>query len=340
MSPPKDHRFRRRVTAWDVARAAGVNQSVVSRAFNAGSRVAPETRERLLAIAKELGYAPNALARGLLTGRTRLIGITTVQINSEISSRLLQNLGLGLLSVDLHPLLLPLSPQGVLADEIHRLFTFDVDALVLVSAAISPALVEACTAWGRPVILLNRVAPGHRLHSIRTDDYGGGRLAAQHLLERGAQSLAFVSGPANATNVQARRDGFFAAAEAAGQPPPRIVAGDFAYPSGVVAGRTLLGGPGRPDAVFCANDVMALGLMDVARELGIRIPGDLQVVGFDDITAASFAGYSLTTLRHDLDIVAAETVALLADLQRDGEASLVDRVVSARLIDRRSTHDL
>ncbi len=339
MSKLKNHRFRRRVTAWDVARAAGVNQSVVSRAFNPASKVAPETRKRLLALAEELGYAPNALARGLLTGRTRLVGITTVQINSDIASSLLQKLGRGLLAADLCPLLLPLREDGSLADEIGRLFSFDVDALILVSANLTPALVKTCTVWGRPVILLNRVAPGGGMHSVRTDDGGGGQDAARLLIGRGARRAAFVSGPEDATTSTARRDGFLRGFAAANRPPPQIVAGDFTYDSGVAAGRVMLGQRrDRPDAVFCANDMMALGVVDAAREMGLCIPDQVQIVGFDDIPAARFKGYELTTFRHDLDTVARDTVALLAALGRDGAAGTVDRIVPAALVERRSTH--
>ena len=341
MNASKDHRFRRRVTAWDVARAAGVNQSVVSRAFNAGSGVAPETRERLLAIAKQLGYAPNALARGLLTGRTRLVGITTVQINSDIASDLLQKLGRGLLAVNLHPLLLPLREAGSLADEIPRLFTFDVDALILVSASVTPALVEMCTAWGRPVILLNRVAPGGELHSVRTDDAAGGREAARHVIGRGARKPAFVSGPAEATTSAARQHGFMAGFAEAGRPAPRVVAGDFTYDSGLAAGRALLTRRSGIDAVFCANDMMALGVMDAARALGLGIPDALQVIGFDDIPAAGFRSYQLTTFHHDLNAVAAETVSLLDRLDGDGAVpNTVDRALPATLVVRGSTRPL
>ena len=190
MSASNDHRLRRRVTAWDVARAAGVNQSVVSRAFNSEASVAPETRSRLLAIAKDLGYVPNSLARGLLTGRTQLVGVTMVQINSDVASSLLQKLGTELLAADLLPLLLPLNDIDRFDEEIRRLVGFDVDALVLVSAPTSAALTETCVAWGKPVILINRVAPDHRLHSVRTDDRGGGHAAARHLVERGARGTA------------------------------------------------------------------------------------------------------------------------------------------------------
>lgn len=338
MSQSNDHRFRRRVTAWDVARAAGVNQSVVSRAFNKDASVAPETRKRLLAIAKDLGYAPNALARGLLTGRTRLIGITTVQINSDIASTLLQKLGTGLLAADLYPLLLPLGSAGGFDDEVHRLFSFDVDALILVSAPVSAALVETCAAWGRPVLLLNRVAPDRRLHSIRTDDDGGGRAAAAHLVACGARRLAHVSGPTDATTSTARRDGFLAGIAEAGLPAPRVVTGDFTYASGLTAGRALLGRRPRVDGVFCANDMMALGVMDAARAKGLSVPDDLQVVGFDDIPAAGLRAYELTTFRHDLDAVATEAVALLKALGRRGEAvAVVDRAVPATLVARGST---
>lgn len=337
MDAPRDHRFRRRVTAWDVARAAGVNQSVVSRAFDPKAKVAPETRQRLLALAKELGYAPNALARGLLTGRTRLVGITTVQINLEISSQLLQKLGRLLLSENLHPLLLPLGEGQDLTTEVHRLFNYDIDALVLVSASISPALLETCTSWGRPVILVNRFAPENRLHSVRTDDLAGGIDAARHLAATGARTLAFLSGPSDATSSTERGRGFQIGLEQLGIKPPRTLAGDFTYASGLKVGTALFAKRTRPDAIFCANDMMALGLMDAAREAGVRIPDDIQVVGFDDVLTASLKPYELTTLRHDLDAIARQVVRTLALLEDDRESLIVDQCFPARLIKRRST---
>ena len=314
---------------------------MVSRAFNNEASVAPETRKRLLTIAKQLGYAPNALARGLLTGQTRLIGITMVQINSDVGSSLLQKLGRGLLAVDLFPLLLPVNEIASLDQEIPRLFSFDVDALVLVSAPISNALTQTCTAWGRPVILLNRIAPDRRLHSVRTDDHLGGSEAAKVLVQRGARKFAFVAGPENATSSTDRGKGFLAGIVEAGLPAPRVVKGDFSYASGLAAGRSLLARRSRADAIFCASDMMALGVLDVARELGVRVPDDLQVVGFDGIPAGGFKGYELTTFHHNLDAVARETVALLKMLVLGGDAvHTEDRAIPADFISRASTRPL
>ena len=341
MARSNDHRFRRRVTAWDVARAAGVNQSVVSRAFNNEASVAPETRKRLLSIAKQLGYAPNALARGLLTGQTRLIGITMVQINSDVGSSLLQKLGTGLLSLDLYPLLMPVMDVASLEQEIPRLFSFDVNALVLVSAPVSTSLMETCAAWGRPVILLNRVAPHRRLHSIRTDDHLGGREAAKPLVQRGARKTAFVTGPDDATSSKDREQGFQAGIVGAGRPTPRIVKGDFTYASGLAAGRAVLSRRSRVDSVFCASDTMALGVLDAARELAVRVPHDLQVVGFDGVPAGGYKGYELTTFQHDLDAVARATAALLEALVLGSDAVVTeDRSIPAKLINRSSTRPL
>ena len=328
---------KRRVTAWDIARLAGVNQSVVSRAFDPNSNVAPETRKRLLALAREKGYAPNALARGLLTGKTGLVGITVVQINLEVSGQLLQNLGLRLLEASLQPMFLPVREDQNLSAEIKRLFTYEIDALILISAAVTPELLETVSSWERPVILVNRHAPEEKLHSIRTDDLAAGATAADHLFASGARHFAFLSGPSDATSSNDRFRGFADRLERIGTAQVIRLPGDFTYQGGVRAGERLFRSNSAIDGIFAANDMMAIGLLDAARRLGITVPEQTQIIGFDDISVASMDQYQLTTFRHNLEDIVENIMKTLKQVSSEEDPFIVDTSCPATFLKRATT---
>lgn len=328
---------RRRVTAWDVAKSAGVNQSVVSRAFDPNSNVAPQTRKRLLALAREMGYAPNALARGLLTGKTQLVGITIVQINLEISGQLLQNLGLRLLEANLQPMLLPVREGQDLSAELKRLFTYEIDALILISAAVTAELLETVNNWERPVILVNRHAPGEKLHSIRTDDVAAGATAADHLFASGARRFAFLSGPSDATSSDDRFRGFADRLARIGAAPAIRLHGDFTYQTGLKAGDRLFRSDPGIDGIFAANDMMAIGLLDAARRLGVKVPEQAQIIGFDDISTASMDQYRLTTFRHNLEDIVQHVLKTLNRVGSDEDTCIVDISCPAAFLKRSTT---
>lgn len=324
----------RRATSIDVARRAGVHQSTVSRALGDDPNVAPGTRTRVLAAARELGYTPNAIARSLITRRTALVGVVMAGLTSPfqpyVLDKFLQELG----AAGMRSLVFSAPPGQEVDDILPAALEYRPDALIVTSATLSSARVDACARQGTPVILFNRYLPGSSASAICCDNVEGGRLVANFLLDAGHRRLAYVAGSANSSTNRDREKGFVDRLWERGTPIVLREQGDgYTYEAGLAAGRHLLARAEPPDAIFCASDILALGVRDAARESGARVPEELALVGFDDIPMASWPPYSLTTIRQPLDRMIAATLALL---RSPGEPPTT-RLFPGELIQRGST---
>ncbi len=304
---------QRLVTSYDVAQQAGVSQPTVSRAFDPKGNINPETRARVLEAADKLGYQPNAIARGLTTQRTDIVGIILGNITRSLYyprvlvefTRHLQAMGKQVLLFNSH--------ETRPVDEIMpRIMSYQVDALIIASTTPGRKLIDRCTQRGMPVILLNRTAPDTGANSVCSDNEGGGRLVADMLLDAGHSQLGFIAGVGiTATNVL-RQKGFTDRLSERKAGEPIIEQGAYSYDSGYEAGLRLLDRDDPPEAIFCAADIMALGAMDAARyKLGIKIPEELSVIGYDDIAMASWPTYDLTTIRQSATKMVESAIQLL-----------------------------
>jgi DNA-binding LacI/PurR family transcriptional regulator len=322
-----------RATSIDVARRAGVHQSTVSRALGDDPRVAPGTRERVRAAARELGYTPNALARGLITRRTALVGIVMAGLTSPFQPYVLDKFLRELDAAGMRPLVFS-APAGQEVDEIlPAALAYRPDALIVTSATLSSARVDECARQGTPVILFNRTLPGSAASAVCCDNVEGGRLVADLLLDAGHRQLAYIAGSANSSTNRDREQGFADRLRERGIPHLLREQASYAYEAGHVAARALLARDDPPDAIFCASDIIALGARDAAREAGIRVPDELALVGFDDIPMAGWAAYDLTTIRQPVDRMIAATLALL----REPDRAPTTRLFPGELIERGST---
>lgn len=301
------------ITAEDVARRAGVSQPTVSRAFDPDAPVAPETRARILAVAAQLGYQPNALARGLITRRSNIIGVVMANLaGSYFYPAVLERLTQRLQARGNQTLLFNLPADRPVDDLLPQLLAYQLDGLIIASTTPSAATVARTVAGGTPVVLFNRVAPGPHAHAVSCDAASAAALVANTLVAAGHTRLAVIAGPAATESSRQREAGFTAALQEAGVNLVRAE-GPYTYQGGAAAARHLLRDPDRPDAIFCAADIMALGALDVARhELGLDVPGQLSVVGFDDIPPAAWPAYALTTVRQPLDQMVDDAIDLLA----------------------------
>jgi DNA-binding LacI/PurR family transcriptional regulator len=332
---------QRSVTSYDVAQLAGVSQPTVSRAFDPNGNISPATRARVLEAAAELGYRPNAIARGLTTQRTDIVGIIMGDISRslfyprvlDIFTRHLQDMGKQVLFFNTH--------ERPLDETLPRIMSYQVDALVIASTTPGRELIDRCTSTGMPVVLLNRAVPDTAANAVCSDNEQGGRLVADTLLDAGHQRLAFMAGIGVTATNMLREKGFRDRLHERGVYDMLVEQGAYSYDSGVAAALRLLDRPDPPDAIFCAADIMALGAMDAARyQLGMRIPDDLSIIGFDDIQMASWASYNLTTIRQQIKgminaivelitvqdgaVAAGQTVLLPGELVRRGSARLAE----------------
>lgn len=317
-----------RATSYDVARLAGVSQSAVSRAFRDGTSISRETRVKVERAALQLGYAPSKIARSLITQRSGMLGVVITELTVSNYPDLLLRLGREIQATGHRMLVFTVADEGSAA--VRDLLAYQVEGIVS-SAALPDEVLSLCAARRVPVVLYNRAPPRPIASAVACDHAAAMEHLVAHLDAGGIRRAAFVAGPENAPVSAERLAGARAALGPRGHRLATVVHGDYAYDSGRALGRALLAGPQRPDTVLCANDAMALGVIDAARyDLGLDVPGDVAVTGFDDLPQAAWPAYALTTLRQPVDAMTRAAVRLL--LERVEAASAEPAVAERRLM--------
>jgi DNA-binding LacI/PurR family transcriptional regulator len=329
------------VTAKEVARELGVSQSMVSRAFTKEASISADMRLKVMAAAERLGYKPNAMARTLITRRSGFVGIVMGDLTNPFYPEVLEVLSKRLQQNNLQTLLFNVPAGQEVYDELPLLLQYQVDAVVITSATISSAMARSCAARGIPVLLFNRNVPGAGVHAVSCDNYEGGRTVTRYLVERGHRKLVYVAGKKDTSTTMDRERGVNdSLAELGMKLWSRDEAAEYTHEQGREAALRLLRGKRRPDAIFFANDIMAIGGLDAIRgELGLRVPEDVSVVGFDDIQMAGWPSHSLTTVRQPIAAMVEKTAELL-DLSAAGKLPRPrSHLIPGQLIERSSCQD-
>ncbi|WP_419760363.1 LacI family DNA-binding transcriptional regulator [Acidisoma sp.] len=324
------------VTARELARHLGVSQSTVSRAFSRHASIAPAMRERVMEAAGALGYQPNVIARSLSTKRSNIVGIVMASMTNPFYPELLEQLSRALQRAGLQTLLFHAPPGEDVDSQLPLLLQYQVDAVVIASATVSSAMALEWTQTGRPAVLFNRTVPGAGVTTVSCDNLAGGRDVADLLVSLGRRRIAYVAGRSDTSTNADREHGFTQRLNQLGVALHARSGGEeYGYEHGYRA--TLELAAKRPDAVFYANDITALGGMDALRqELGLAVPEDVAVVGYDDIPMAAWPSYGLTTVRQPVQAMIEATVACLAaDMSGPGDAQM--HVIGGPLIERAST---
>ncbi|MFC7555063.1 LacI family DNA-binding transcriptional regulator [Pseudoroseomonas wenyumeiae] len=314
----KGREIFRRVTATDVARLAGTSQSAVSRVFTPGASVSPETREKVMAAAAQLGYRPNAIARSLITRRSRIVAVAMAYLNNQFYPDVLEALS-DRLQAQGYQILLFTADRHAAADPVlEQVMRYQVDAIVLASTSLSSAFARECRQAGVPVVMFNRTTDDPDLLSVTGDNEQGGHAIARFLAAGGHRRPAFIAGLEASSTNRDRELGFTRGLAEAGQAAPLRAVGHYSYEGAAEATRQLLRRHDRPDAIFCANDHMAIACMDVARhEFGLAVPEDLSVIGFDDVGPARWPSYDLTSYSQPLLPMVDATVEILMECMED-----------------------
>jgi DNA-binding LacI/PurR family transcriptional regulator len=308
----------RPATAVDVARLAGVSQSAVSRAFTPGASVARDTREKITAAARALGYRPNAIARSLITRRSRLIGVVAAYLQNHFYPEVLERLSARLRAEGYHIMLFTADSRDAADPLLEDVMRYRVDALILASTTLSSALAAECAAAGIPVLLFNRTTEAADVSSVTGENRRGGALIAAFLAAGGHRRMGFVAGVENSSTSRDREAGFTGWLSAHGFAPPARAVGNYTMDGAASAARDLLSRPERPDAIFCGNDHMAIAIMEVARhEFGLRVPEDLSLVGFDDVGPAAWRSFDLTSFSQPVEPMVDMTVETVLALIED-----------------------
>ncbi|WP_322798464.1 LacI family DNA-binding transcriptional regulator [Thermoflexus sp.] len=328
-------------TLEEIARLAGVSRSTVSRVINHHPSVRPEVRERVWRIIREVGYQPHAAARNLATRRSQIVGVVIPEALPKFFSdpyfpAVLRGISDALTERGYHLMLSLLSPQQEEDFYQRALRGRLVDGIIVISAQITDPLIRQAYQEGLPVISVGRYPQEPGVSYVDVDNVGGGRMATDHLLRLGRRRIATIAGPQTRAPGIDRLEGYRAALRAWGiDPPPEWIAeGDFTEIGGYVAMRRLLSA--RPDAVFAASDLMAVGAMKAIREAGLRIPEDIAIVGYDDVELARFTDPPLTTVRQPIYELGRIAVRLLLSQLEEGAREPQQVVLPTELVIRAS----
>lgn len=336
-------RLEIRPTIRDIAGACGVSEATVSYVINGKRTLRADTRERVLRTMREMNYHPSAVARGLSSKRVHTLGILFGAVSSiEFATNSYVS---GLL-------------QGIIRRAQHEgfditLFTANwedaatsapplrdgrTDGILTISPQLNSDIISGVTQLGIPLVAIS-AGEGASEHNVDVDNFAGLKLAGEHLLGLGHRDIAFLMGDDDMASYIPRREGFRAALTAAGISPISEWMQKSRYDGSMAFEQTraLLSPPQRPSAFCCGNDHIALGVLEAARSLGISVPEQLSVIGFDDIPAASFSSPQLTTIRQPLGEIGETATGILIEQLRNLESTPTTRLLPPALIVRGTT---
>ncbi|MEO1681286.1 MAG: LacI family DNA-binding transcriptional regulator [Pseudomonadota bacterium] len=323
------------VTLKDVAELAGVSTSAVSRAFTEGASVSDKMRAKVQAAADELGYHPNALASGLTTGRTKLIGLISNNFHNPIFLEVFDRFTRGLQERGLRPLIVNLTDETAPDASVRLLRQYSVDAVIVASSTLPPTFARAFREAGLPVVhTFGRRNARPKVDVIGIDNVACGALAGQTLIARGYRQIAFLGGPKAATSTQDRLRGFL---EATAGSADLCVSHSFAQAYSFEAGRDemrRLLEAGCAEAYFCGDDVLSIGAMAALRGAGLRVPEDVGVIGLNDMEMAGWDNVALTTIRQPLAEIIEASIDRVITLLGAPEALPRSRVMGCVLVER------
>ena len=330
-------------TSWTVARAAGVSQSTVSRALRGDPRVREETRLRVDQAARRLGYVPNSLAASLASRSTRTVAVIVSDLTNPFFPSLLTPIYDELQIMGYRVVLFTERtdiPTG--QETLRRLLDRSIDGVLVTTATLGSRFAVELQQRGLPMVLLNRYIDGLDVDRVVSDNHGGAVIGGRHLLELGHRRIAVVRGPSNTSTSRDRVAGLSEVLAEGGVPldPALVREGTFSHQSGYQHTRELLRLPDPPTAIVCGNDVVAFGALDAALSLGVRVPEDVSVLGYDDIPMAAWEVFQLTTLRQPMGDMARAAVHMLAErIENAREVGPGREQVFATSLVRRATVD-
>ena len=329
------------VTLKDVAERAGVSRSAVSRSFTEGASVSAKTRAKVEKAANDLGYTPNALASSLTTGRTKLIGLIVNNFHNPLILEVFDLFTRGLQDRGLRPLLVNLSDATDPAASVKMLRQYSVDGVIVASSTLPSSFAESFKSAGLPVVhAFGRYAIAPDVHVVGIDNVACGRMAAEALVQRGYRRLAFLGGPRTATSTQDRVAGFLGALA----PYPEIkvttsYATDYSFDAGRAEMQRLLAET-PAEAYFCGDDLLAVGALSAIEEAGLSVPGDIGLIGLNDMEMARWQLIGLTTIHQPVAQIIEAAIDLVVSIIETPDRPPEVRLFPCRVIERRTLRAL
>jgi LacI family transcriptional regulator len=325
-------------TSSDIAREAGVSQATVSRVLNGDPRVAAATRSRVMEVVERLGYTPNAIARGLVTQKTDLVGVVISDVMNPFYPELLEAIAERLAR---HGLKMILFNAGDRDDDVYTRLLLEqrVDGIIFTSPKRDSAMVRDLARRRFPLVLTNRYVEDIECDMAIGDNQGGARDVGEHLLALGHRRMAVIAGDPRASTSHERLVSFREKLEAAGErrTDDLVLSGEFTAERAYRCAEELLRRRDRPTAIFCLNDLMAFGAVNATHRLGFRVPEDVSIVGFDDVWMAAWESFELTTVHQPLAEMARASVELLTARLANPEREVRRLVFPATLVVRKTT---
>ena len=328
-----------RITANEVAKKAGVSQSTVSRVFNPKATVSTKTIDKVNEVAQKLGYRPNVLARSLITGKTKIIGFIVSYLDNQFYSESLQKLSEKLQDKGYHMLIFTIDnkPEKI-AKMVQELLDYQVDAIIAASVSIDNQLATMCAEIGVPIVLYNRSQNNDDVSFVTSDNIAGGKTIAHHFAKIGVKRPSYIAGWQGASTQRDREIGYLQGLAERGLSLFAYAKGDFSFTQARIATQEIFSTSEKPDGIFVASDHMAFAVMDYLRfELGLQIPQDVVVSGYDNVPIASWASYNLTTIHQSTETMVAETVNAILQLINNSDHKPIRKTIDTPLIIRQST---
>lgn len=328
------------VTIKDVAQVAGVSPSTVSRALNDSPLVREETKARIRQIAAALGYERNELARGLVKGSSGVLGLLVPDITNPFFAEITKGVeevahqrGFGVVLC---------TTEGEPAREeayLRVLRRKRVDGLIIASVTLDDPYLQELQRFQIPFVLVSRLAEKAEAPYVVVDDRKGGRLAVEHLVDLGHKNVGFIGGPANVHSSRDRMEAYRAVLEERDLPFRRkwAVFASFTQQAGFTVGKRILSQKDRPTAIFAANDLIALGVMQAVEALGLQIPEDLSLVGYNNIAYAALPRIQLTTVAQPMKRMGKIAAKFVLDVLEGKRETPLSLRLAPTLVIRRTT---
>lgn len=327
------------ITIIDVAREAGVSYGTVSRVINNSPNVKPETRERIKEVIQRTGFVGNRNARSLVSGRTNMIGLLIPDLGTAYIGEIIRGIDTELESASYNMMLYTTHRRETKeAGYITSLIQSGVDGLILILPRNPANFLEKLRSLNFPYVLVDHQGIDEQGPAVGATNFQGAFDATEYLIGIGHRKIAFITGHKDLGCSQERLHGFKAALAKHAIPVNNewVMEGDFEQSTGYRGGKYLMSLPGRPTAIFASNDLMAFGVMDAVRDMGLKIPGDISVIGFDNILQASQTMPGLTTVEQPLELMGRQATLMLVDMMKEGEIKAGKVELPTRLVLRDS----
>ncbi|WP_100012689.1 LacI family DNA-binding transcriptional regulator [Lentibacillus sediminis] len=298
------------ISAKDVAKLANVSQSTVSRVFTSGASVSEKSRKKVLKVADELNYRPNALARGLIKQKTNMVGLAMKDIQNPFYHEVLGMFTQKLKEKGFSVLFVYTENEEIEQEEINNFLEYNVEGIIVTDALLSSKVVTKLHNNNIPVILFNRYHKDINCDSVSCDNINAASEIAGYIYDEGYRDIVFITGKSNTSTSRDRQKGFTDFLKHKGI-DITILEGDYSYEESYHLTETMIENGHQPEVIFGANDVTAIGALDALKAMSISVPEEVSVIGFDDIKMSSWPSYMLSTWAQPIEEMINETINLL-----------------------------